>query len=428
MAITTRPWRELHTEARSALAVDATEPRLHARPATAELLAETLRHANQEGLAVVPRGGGTHLSLGNRPPRVDLLLETTGLDRVIQYEPADLTVTIEAGLRLSALQALLGAQGQFLALDPPTHEDATVGGVIAANLSGPSRFAYGTARDLVIGTRVANPDGTLTRAGGRVVKNVAGYDLSKLHVGALGTLGILVELSFKLHGRPPVEAVATATFGTAEAAQQALASATLSRLAPRAIELLGSRAARHLGLGTGHALVLRFAGYAGAVARQMVDARTLLREHGGAALDDGAVAWEQVRGLWRDAPGEVLIKAAAPPAASALLVSLLESQLAMYSPTVWAHAGNGIVYAALGAPADAQPLSALRDAVRALGDNASLVIQRCPTGLKDQIDAWGERGPADRLMLQIKRALDPRDTLNPGRFSFDPPDRPSVRA
>ena len=146
------------------------------------------------------------------PRRLDLLLATTGLNRVVEYEPADLTVTVEAGMRFSDLQALLAEQGQFLALDPAAEPEATIGGLIATNASGPLRFAYGTARDLVIGTRVANPDGTLTRAGGRVVKNVAGYDLNKLYVGSLGTLAVIVELSFKLAPIPPALATVVGQF------------------------------------------------------------------------------------------------------------------------------------------------------------------------------------------------------------------------
>ena len=133
-------------------------------------------------------GGGTQLDLGMPPARVGPVVETTGLNRIVEYEPADLTVTVEAGMRFAELQRILGEQGQFLALDPPLEDEATIGGAIATNASGPLRFAFGTARDLVIGTRVANPDGSVTHAGGRVVKNVAGYDLNKLYIGSLGTL------------------------------------------------------------------------------------------------------------------------------------------------------------------------------------------------------------------------------------------------
>src|SRR5919198_1205897 len=139
-----------------------------ARPGSAEELAEVVRQADDRGLAVAPIGGGTQLDLGNPPARLDLLVETTGLNRVVEYEPADLTITVEAGIRFTDLQATLGQEGQMLALDPLAAPEATIGGLVATNASGPLRFAHGTARDLVIGSRVANPDGALTRAGGRV--------------------------------------------------------------------------------------------------------------------------------------------------------------------------------------------------------------------------------------------------------------------
>src|SRR5262249_31484822 len=154
---------------------------------------------------------------------------------------ADLTVTVEAGMPLSELQRILGEQGQFLALDPPLQDGATIGGVIATNSSGPLRFAYGTARDLVIGTRVANPNGTLTRAGGRVVKNVAGYDLNKLYIGSLGTLAIIVELSFKLAPIPPATATVLGQFSSADGARSLVQAVSRSPLSPLAIEVVGSR-------------------------------------------------------------------------------------------------------------------------------------------------------------------------------------------
>ena len=149
--------------------IDGLSARDRISPATADEVAAALKSADDAGQAVAAVGGGTQLDLGMPPRRLDQIIDTTGLDRVVEYEPADLTVTVEAGMRFVDLQKRLGEEGQFLALDPPVADGATIGGVIATNASGPLRFAYGTARDLVIGTRVANPDGTLTRAGGRVV-------------------------------------------------------------------------------------------------------------------------------------------------------------------------------------------------------------------------------------------------------------------
>ncbi|MBV9171642.1 MAG: FAD-binding oxidoreductase [Chloroflexi bacterium] len=387
------------------------------RPATADELAAALHEADEHVQAVTPVGGGTQLDLGMPPARVDVLLETTALDRVVEYEPADLTVTVEAGMRFDALQRLLGENGQFLALDPPALEGATIGGLIATNASGPLRFSYGGPRDLVIGTRVANPDGTLTRAGGRVVKNVAGYDLNKLYIGSLGTLAVIVELSFKLAPIPPAAATIVGAFSSPDAAGSAVSAVLRSPLAPLAIELLNGQAARGASIGSSVHLALRVGGYPQAVERQVRDLRRLVEDHAGRPVDAAESAWDDLARMRVDAlQREVVLKAAAPIAHSAALVGLLEQRLAEFDPIVWAHAGNGVAYAACSEGISAQALVALRDAVQQLGSNASLVVQRCPTVLKHEVDVWGDAGGALALMRAIKARLDPRNTLNPGRY------------
>jgi len=401
------------------LAVDGVAARERRQPTTADALAAALAEANAAGLAVAPLGGGTQLDLGMPPARLDVLLETTGLDRVVEYEPADLTVTVEAGMRFDALQRLLGEQGQFLALDPPAQPAATVGGLIATNASGPLRLAYGSARDLVIGTRVANPDGTLTHAGGRVVKNVAGYDLNKLYIGSLGTLGVLVELSFKLAPIPPSLATVVGQFSDAASAGRLLGAVLRSPLGPQAMELLGPGLARAAGWPDGTLVVLRVGGYPPAVERQVRELQSLLGQHGGRPVEASDGAWEHLAELRTAAMGrELVLKAAAPIAHTATMADLLEQRLAAAGtePQVWAHGGNGVVYAACATVPEAAVLTHLRQDVGALGSNASLVILRCPTVLKRAVDVWGPVGPSLGLMRAIKAKLDPRTTLNPGRY------------
>lgn len=440
VAASSPAWATLDPSQRADLAVDGIEPRLHARPASVEACGEVLEQAAADGLAVIPRGGGTHLSLGQPPRRADLVLETTGLDRVIEYEPADLTVTVEAGMRFAALQALLAEQGQLLALDPPVAPESTIGGVIATNASGPSRLAYGTARDLVIGTRVANADGRLTRAGGRVVKNVAGYDLNKLHVGGLGTLGVLVELSFKLAPMPPAVGLVVARMPDAAAAGAFLGAVLHSPLAPLALEVLSPSAAELAGLPRMLAVALRVGGYETTVARQRTDLGALATQYGGTRVDTTDETWEAIRTLallttpvtgeasegisvpgFRRWQRDVLVKAAAPIAESMRLLDLLAETLAGFEPVVWAHGGNGVAYAAcvpLGESADglADALRQARGRVAELGSNASLVVERAPATLKAGIDVWGDPGNSVRLMRAIKDQLDPRGLLNPGRY------------
>jgi glycolate oxidase FAD binding subunit len=213
-------------------------------PATVDEVSAAVRAASAAGGAVIPWGGGTRMSLGFPPRSADLVLQTFRLSEIVEYEPADLTVTVQAGMPLADLQARLGAEGQMLALDPAAADRATIGGLIAANASGPLRLLYGTARDVVIGTRVVNADGIISKAGGRVVKNVAGYDLNKLYVGSLGTVGVIVELSFKLHPLPANEGMLLAAFSSAAEAAAPIAALMRSPLGPAAVELLDAGGAR----------------------------------------------------------------------------------------------------------------------------------------------------------------------------------------
>jgi len=397
------------------LAIDGLSPQDRISPATAEEVAAALKSANEAGQAVAAVGGGTQLDLGMPPRRLDQIIETTSLDRVVEYEPADLTITVEAGMRFANLQKRLGEEGQFLALDPPVADGATIGGVIATNVSGPLRFAYGTARDLVIGTRVANPDGTLTRAGGRVVKNVAGYDLNKLYVGSLGTLSIIVELSFKLAPIPPAAESVVGQFADIDAARRVSNAVVHSPLSPLAIELLGPGAAEAAGLPRANLLVFRLGGYPQAVERQVRDLSALIGQHGGQRVD-APTTWDDLTGMRVAArQRDVVLKAAAPISASATLIDTLSKRLEGLAPLVWSHAGSGVAYAACNSPAP-ELLSGLRREIAALGANASLVIERCPTALKQAIDVWGDPGASVALMRAIKAKLDPKNTLNPGRY------------
>src|SRR5215472_3526133 len=183
-------------------AVSGVQPKLVLSPGTEAELANALQLANEAGAAVVPRGGGTKLGWGNPPARADVVLATARLDRVLEHAWADLTVTVEAGCTIRTLQQTLAQHGQRLALDPLWPEKATVGGILSTNDSGALRLRFGSLRDLIIGVKIALPDGTLARSGGKVVKNVAGYDLPKLVTGALGTLGVITCATFRLHPLP----------------------------------------------------------------------------------------------------------------------------------------------------------------------------------------------------------------------------------
>src|SRR5438445_3299441 len=220
--------------ARSATATDAVsgvQPKLVVEPGTERELAEILRLSNEAGLAVIPRGGGTKIEWGNSPGRADLILSTSRLAKIIEHAWADLTVSVEAGCTIQKLQEALAQHGQRLALDPLWPGRATIGGVLSANDSGALRLRFGALRDLIIGVTIALPDGTLASSGGKVVKNVAGYDLPKLVTGALGTLGVITRAVFRLHPLPRSKRACSITAANAEEAQRIVLAIQDSKLA-----------------------------------------------------------------------------------------------------------------------------------------------------------------------------------------------------
>jgi glycolate oxidase FAD binding subunit len=426
--------RALDPTADATLAVDGVVPGLWCQPRTAEEMGEVLRLANAAGAAVLPRGGGTRMALGMPPRGADVLLSTRGLDQIVEYEPADLTVTVQAGITFRELQRRLNAESQFLALDPPARDETTIGGIVASNASGPMRLHYGSARDLVIGIRVANADGVLTKAGGRVVKNVAGYDLNKLYTGSLGTVGVIVELSFKLHPLPRSRGHVVASFGDLDAGATLVKQVMRSPLGPTAIEALDRQAALRVGLEAevaegGCALVFLIEGFEKAVARVTEEIAGMCRASGRAnILSDGADSerlWEAIRGLLDAAdPNRPLLKVSVPPSRSIEALAQLRESLGArnLSGSVVAHAGVGLAYAQV-EPTEWRA-EALERLVAAAGEvrrfaqagEGSLVIEACPADAKRRIDVWGDVGPPLKLMRAIKEQLDPRGTLNPGRF------------
>jgi glycolate oxidase FAD binding subunit len=387
------------------------------------------------GVPVIPWGGGTAMHLGTPPREGAVVVVTRRLARVVEHEPGDLTATVEAGITVDALQQALGSRGQWVSLDPPLPDRATVGGVLATNAAGPRRHLYGTARDLVIGMRVVGADGTIVRSGGRVVKNVAGYDLPKLYLGSLGTLGLIGEVTLKLRPRPEAEGGCWAGFGDVAAAGQAVRAVMASDLVPHSIELLdgpAAAAAARTGApgGAGAALLLGFDGLASTVAWQLGEAGRLLAAGGGrgvTVLDERQAA--AALAFVRDGRG------AGPEPLAAARVTVLPTQVAPFlaaaAPAVAevglglvsvAHAGSGIIRLQVTAPAGGlaeaartvKVLAALRDLARAAG--GEMLVDWAPLAVKEEIAVWDVPGPAGRLMQRIKAELDPKGIMNPGRF------------
>lgn len=371
--------------------VDGLRPALVASPGSPAEAAAVLSAARAARAAVLPFGGGTQTGLGMPPERYDLALDLRRLDRVVEHQPADLTATVEAGITLAALQRALAAHGQWLPLDPPLPEAATVGGVLAANASGPSRHRYGTARDLVIGMTVALADGSLVKSGGRVVKNVAGYDMAKLHIGALGTLGVIVQVSFKVAPIPAQTAAAAIT------GPLAVLMSTTSRLADGRLPLQAIVLEKGPAAGE-WALHVGFAGGAAAVERCR---RELALVAPGAEFGVALPALPT---------GAVLVRGSVPPAAA---FSLCEA-FADAAASVTAYPTVGIVYGAWDGAPPAEVLLTLRQ--RCVQADGALVLERAPVDLKRRVDVWGPPRNDFALMRRIKEQLDPERVLNPGRY------------
>jgi len=393
-------------EATPADAIDGVAPQMVAEPGTAEELARALRWARDARLKVAPRGGGTKLGWGNAPTACDLVLSTTRLNRVLEHAWADMTVIVEAGCTVDALQKTLAQHRQRLALDPLWPEQATIGGILSTNDSGTLRVRYGSLRDLIIGITVALPDGNLAKSGGKVVKNVAGYDLAKLYTGALGTLGVIVQAIFRLHPLPR-ESRSLSFSGTAESLNQLLLAIQASKLTPTGVQLRAAAGSATLDI--------RFDGTAPGIQAQV----TQVRQIAGSVVpsDASADVWTSHQAIWNGSSPALVTKFNVLPTNFAAVCALVQRAAGAQSlawKAVVQSVGTG--YARLEGNEEAlrTALLTLRDEVGKLG--GTLIALGCPVAVKRGLDVWGPTTDAQPLMVRIKQRFDPEGTLNPGRF------------
>ena len=414
-------------------AVDGWTPGAVARPGSREAVSAVLAWANTEGLKVSPRGGGTQTGLGNLATGLDVVLDLTRLDRVLDYEPADLTATVEVGMTLQAFQGELAQGGKIAALEAPLSHRATIGGILSVNASGPLRRGYGLPRDSLIGIAVVGPDGAETRAGGRVVKNVTGYDLNKLYAGALGTLGVIVEATFKLATLPAGSGAVTGKFDSVATAATAAEDLLHRVYTPQGVHVVNAPAARRLDGGPvgldvanpGGAVIAYAAGQARAVERILAQSAQLLRDHGGSGV--GILSRSATSDLLREhtdcgwKPGDLPrlgVKLNLPPAGVVLALSRLPELGLFGEPAILADPGFGtlrLLWWEEGGDGagDASTVLGLREMALSLGGSA--VVEQCSLDLKRRIDVWGDSPDEVEIMRRIKQNLDPRGTLNPGR-------------
>lgn len=363
-------------------AVDGVTPQAIVRPATVKAAAAVIGHANETRLAVIPIGGKQRGGPGNVPERYDIALDVTALSGVVEYEPDDLTITCGAGMTLAELRKTTAAAGQMVGFDPEIADEATVGGALAADLWGPSRVSLGGPRDFTIGLRVITGDGLITRAGGRVVKNVAGYDLCKLYVGSLGTLAVVTEATFKVQPLPKATRQIAFTAGSAAAACGIASDSLMRGLSLRSAVVTRAEERWRLDIA--------LAGSEAAVERS---ARELA-----ALAGDG----EQETGDSGERPNERPIGvriAALPSKLPALLEELPVGASFLAYPTL------GVVRLRLRDEGELPSLMAM-----------GAIVEDAPPEVKRGIDVFGPEPPALPLMRSIKAQLDPNSVLSPGRF------------
>jgi glycolate oxidase FAD binding subunit len=407
--------------ATAADAISGIRPSLVAAPATTEQASAVMRAAAALGLAVIPRGAGTKLHWGYPPERADLVIDLTRLDQVVEHAAGDLVATVQAGVRLEHLAGVLAKAGQRLALDcaaPPPPSGAgtagTIGGILATGAAGPLRLRYGTPRDLLIGITVVRADGTIARSGGKVVKNVAGYDLGKLFAGSRGTLGLITQATFRLHPIPAAAAYVTVSCDSAAACARLASAALVAPVSPVAAEL-------HLtSLAGPYELAVALEGDPEGVAQRssmLADLMAVQETGHVAAVASQPPAW------WGSAGGAqqegTLVQVAFWPGklGSVLTGIATAAERAGLDPVLGGSAGSGVLHLSVPCSADPARVAGLVASLRtALPDRGSAVVQHAPPPVRDLVDLFGPV-PSLNLMRAVKQQFDPDRVLSPGRFA-----------
>lgn len=383
-------------------------PELYVEPANETELAAVLQYANQAGMSVAPRGGGTKLDWGCAPQPIDLMISTAKFSRILEHTPGDMTVTVESGVTIAQLQAALCPYRQRLALDPLWPEHATVGGVIATNDSGALRLRYGSIRDLIIGITVVLPNGTIAKSGGKVVKNVAGYDLPKLMSGAFGTLGIISRAVLRLHPLPERSVTLSFSFRNREKANDFMLAITDSVVVASGLQMRTGA--------TGTIMVdVRIDGIAAGIAAQTATVSKLAGE--APSADASGDPWQASQQLWNSSPSDAICKLSMLPTQLSSTAEFVREALSDNADWRLVMHSTGLAWLQIDAT-DCKQIADLIASVRELlaPTGGSAVLLKGPPRLRSLLDMWGAVGSALPIMKRIKEQFDPRGTLNRGRF------------
>jgi glycolate dehydrogenase FAD-binding subunit len=427
-------------------AIDGRQPAMLAMPSNAEEIAEILKFCAAHRLAVVPAGAGTKLRMGATPERYDVALVTTRMDKIVAYDPGDLTISVEAGARLGDVMARLAENRQLLPLTVPFLHRASVGGTVASGVDSPLRQFYGTVRDFLMGVEFVTGDGIRAKSGGRVVKNVAGYDLHKLFIGSLGTLGVITRLNFKTFPVPEASGGFLASFSDASGALELLRKIRHSPLRPSALEilspsltdLLARRAApadapQDSGLPrTAWVVAADFGGSEAVLRRYVNEMETMAGAAGaiGSSLPAEGVRtalWEGIREtvplLIEESPGATVIRASVLPSQMGELFSVAQRCGDRYElPVAMLARAAGVAYIAfLPRESNEGTTGRLAQAAAELADAAQAAqgfsfVAWCPAELKARTPLWGKERGDWALMRKVKQSFDPEAVMSPGRF------------
>jgi len=412
-----------------AYAVDGLAPRAVVSPGNVEEISKLLAYANAEKLAVVPRGNGTKMATGGIPRKLDLVLSMLRINRITEHDVPNLSLSVEAGITLEAVQQKLAGtgKGSFLPLDPPYVDKGTIGGIIATNGSGPRRYLYSSARDLLLGLKAVLPNGDVVAFGGKTVKNVSGYDMTKLMIGSWGALGVITEITTKLLPLPEASATLLASFDDLSKAGSLTKKVLHSVLLPSAMEVMDANAAGKLGQKARYLVAFSLEGVAEAVDRQVAEIGEMAKRAGAGdgkvltGADDGAF-WRRVRDMALTAGASVILR-------SNFVISKQAEILGNYER--WAQA-SGIGCAFIGQAGNGILTSYIlengvekRDSVidligkftaEAAKHSGNLIVEAAPRDLKEKVSVWGRPRSDYGVMRRLKEEMDPVGVLNSGRF------------
>jgi glycolate dehydrogenase FAD-binding subunit len=415
--------------------VDGKLPRFVVYPASAEQAAQALKFAAENSLGVIACGGSSKLGIGNPPRKYDIALCLRDMKKLLHYEPADLTVGVEAGIKFQDFQDLARRDGLWLPLDPPGREQATLGGIVASNASGTLRHLYGTPRDMVLGMRIATTDGKVIKTGGRVVKNVAGYDLGKLMIGSFGTLGVIVEVNLKLYPVPAGRETFILSAGTLGIARDLRRRVLNSPLEPARLVLLDAEASNLIrpvaslnSAAREPEIWVEASGSKAVIERTRKDLDELGRAVGAKVQlcdqEGSQASWRLISDFsnWFHvtSPGSVVLKGTMPTARSEEFLSLAQQEAGNEKVKVTSitQVGVGIMILGLTGSKGINPMvplvTRLRKSLEKLG--GALTVVAAPPDFKAQADVWGTPGSGLKMMQKLKSAWDPKGILAPGRF------------